>query len=128
MTARLLTPLALWSALLTGCGGEKPKLVTASGKVTHKGQPLTAGNIVFHPDSGNSYTKDAPSSQLQLDGAFSMKTFPFGDGLPPGKYKATLSPDLANRIRKPQYADRDKTPWVIDVPDSGFTDKVLEVK
>ena len=126
MTARL-APVLLLAVL--GCGGEAPpKLVTASGKVTFKSQPLTAGSIVFHPDAGNSYTKDAPSSLLQLDGSFAMKTFPFGDGIAPGKYKATLAPELANRIGRPAYADPLKTPWTVDVPDAGLTDKLLEVK
>jgi len=126
MTARL-APVLLLAAL--GCGGETPpKLVTATGKVTFKNQPLTAGSIVFHPDAGNSFTKDSPSSLLQLDGSFAMKTFPFGEGIAPGKYKATLAPELASRIGKPIYADPAKTPWTVDVPDAGLTDKLLEVK
>src|SRR5579885_3794759 len=83
-------------AAASGCG-DRPKLVTVTGKVVHKGEPLTAGSIIFHPDAGNSYQKDKPSSLLQLDGSFTMKTFPFGDGVPPGKYKVTLAPELANR-------------------------------
>ena len=126
MTTRLLClPFAV---LVVGCGTEKPKLVAVTGKVTFKNQPLTAGSVFFHPDAGNSYTKDVPSSLLQLDGSFTMKTFPFGDGIAPGKYKATLAPELANRIGKPIYADPAKTPWTVDVPDAGLTDKLLEVK
>ena len=82
--------VVLGTLMAAGCSGDRPKLVAAAGKVTYKGQPLTAGSIIFHPDAGNSYQKDRPSSLLQLDGSFTMKTFPFGDGVPPGQYKACL--------------------------------------
>jgi len=126
MVARLTLLAILIGA--AGCGEEKPKLVPVSGKVTFKNQPLTAGSVFFHPDAANGYTKDVPSSLLQLDGAFTMKTFPFGEGIAPGKYKVTLAPELANRIGKPSYADPAKTPWTVDVPDAGLPDTLLEVK
>jgi hypothetical protein len=102
--------------------------VPVTGTVTHNGKPLTAGSIIFHPGAGNSYQKDRPSSLLQLDGSFTMKTFPFGDGVPPGAYKVTLAPELANRIGRPNYAQADKTPWSVTVPDAGLSDQVFEVK
>jgi hypothetical protein len=111
-----------------GCGGEWPPLATATGKVTFKNEPLTAGSVTFHPDAGNEYLKDKPSSLLQADGSFAMQTFPFGPGVPPGKYKVTLTPELAKRIKRPTYADPAKTPWAVDVPDGGLTDQVFEVK
>jgi len=126
MLARLTLLAVLIGAV--GCSEEKPKLVPVSGKVTFKNQPLTAGSVFFHPDAANGYTKDVPSSLLQLDGAFTMKTFPFGEGVAPGKYKVTLAPELANRIGKPAYADSSKTPWTVDVPDAGLPDKLFEVK
>jgi hypothetical protein len=111
-----------------GCGPGKPKLVPVTGKVIQKGNPVTAGSIIFHPDAGNSYQKDRPSSLLQTDGSFTLKTFPFGDGVPPGLYKVTLAPELASRLGRPDYARPDKTPWSVTVPDSGLTDQVFEVK
>ena len=128
MTKRIWLLGCLCLLMLTGCDGERPKLVMVTGKVLHKDQPLTAGNITFHPDGGNSYQKDKPSSQLQLDGSFTIKTFPFGDGVPPGKYKVTLAPELASRIKMPKYSDPAKTPWSVEVPDAGLSDKVFEVK
>ncbi len=114
--------------LLLGCSSDAPKLVAVSGKVTFKNEPLTAGNLFFHPDAGNSFQKDKPSSQLQLDGSFSMKTFPYGDGIPPGNYKVTLDRALAARVGKPNYADPNKTPWTVEVPEGGLVDKLFEVK
>jgi len=49
-----------------------------------------------------------------------MKTFPFGEGVSPGSYKATLAPELATRIGKPEYANPEQTPWSINVPVDGL--------
>lgn len=109
-------------ATLSGCGdSSRPTLTPMTGKVTIGGQPLTAGAIIFHPCEGNPYMKDKPSSLLQLDGSFTMKTFPFGEGVSPGPYRVTLAPELANRIGQPEYADPEKTPWSIDVLSNGLT-------
>lgn len=124
MTLRIVFLILI--VAFTGCSSNKPKLVTATGKVMFKNQPLTAGSLFFHPESSNDSAKI--SSLLQLDGSFAMKMFPHGDGVPPGKYKVTLAPELASRIGKPMYGDPGKTPWTVDVPDSGLTDHTLEVK
>jgi hypothetical protein len=115
--------------VLTGCSDpDVPKLVPATGTVVHNGRPLTAGSIIFHPMQGTAYDKDKPSSLLQVDGAFTMKTFPYGEGVSPGKYKVTLARELAARIRRPAYADPAKTPWELVVPETGLTNQLLEVK
>jgi hypothetical protein len=124
----LLPVLVLVLFAACGCGGDKPKLVSVTGKVLHNGQPLTAGSIIFYPDAGNSYQKDKPSSLLQVDGSFTMKTYPFGDGVPLGTYKVTLAPELAARIGRPDYAKPERTPLSIVVPESGLADQVFEVK
>ncbi len=111
-----------------GCGSDKPKMVTCSGKVTHKGKAVTAGSINFFPDASNSFQKDNPSSILQLDGSFTAKTFPWGDGIPPGTYRVTLAPQLASRLNAPAYASPEKTLWKIEIPDGGLKDQILEVK
>lgn len=113
---------------LTGCSDpDAPRLVPATGKVVHNGKPLTAGSIIFHPLEGTAYMDDNPSSLLQIDGSFRMKTFPYGEGVSPGRYKVTLAPELASRIQRPDYGDRSKTPWEIEVPDSGLSNHILEV-
>jgi hypothetical protein len=122
-------PIALVIALaLIGCGDDRPTLVPVTGKVLIDGKPVTAGAIIFHPQAGNPYLKDKPSSLLQLDGSFTMKTFPFGEGVSPGPYKITLAPEVASRIARPSYADPLKTPWAITVPDEGIADRTLEVQ
>jgi hypothetical protein len=120
----------LGAAMLSilGCGPKAPPLVAVTGKVVMAGQPLTAGSIILHPTDANSFKDDNPSSLLQLDGGFTIRTFPFGDGVPPGKYKVTLAPELASRIRRPEYADPKRTPWELDVPATGSVNQTFEVQ
>lgn len=103
-------------------------MVPVTGMVQARGVAVTAGAIYFHPDEANSYQKDKPSSLLQLDGSFTVKTYPFGEGVPPGRYKVTLSPELASRLKKAQYGVVEKTPWTIEVTDQGVKDHLFEVK
>ena len=119
----------LFSVLL-GCSQEPepPHMVSVTGKVQLQGEAVTAGAIYLHPDESNSYQNDKPSSLLQLDGSFTVKTYPFGDGVPPGKYKVTLSPELASRLKKVKYGQVAQTPWTIDVTDLGVKDLVFEVR
>jgi hypothetical protein len=120
--------LAVGLALVcTGCAS-KPKTVAVTGKVMHNGKGLTAGSIWFHATSDNPWQGEKPSCQLDADGNFTMRTYPHGQGVPPGSYKVTLSPELATRIGRPEYGDASKTPLSIDVPDTGVADKVFEVK
>lgn len=118
----LIVPL-----LIGGCSGEQPALVPVTGKVVMQGKGVTAGAIYFHPDAANTFQNDSPSSQLQLDGSFTIKTFPFGEGVPPGRYKVTLVPELASRLQKPEYGSVEQTPWEIEVKDQAIRDTVFEV-
>jgi hypothetical protein len=102
-------------------------LVPVKGKVLKNNEPVTAGSITFHPAIENNFQDDKPSSLLQLDGSFSMKTFPFGEGVPPGTYLVTLAPELAQRIGHPEYSFADETPWEVVVPETGRNDLVLEI-
>jgi hypothetical protein len=104
-----------------GCGTGAPPLYEVSGRVTFGGRGLTAGSISFHPAAGNSFQSDSPSSQLQLDGSFRMKTFPWGFGVPQGVYEVTVSPELAQRIGRPEYGDRATSPLRITVPAASVT-------
>ncbi|NBR04395.1 MAG: hypothetical protein EBT92_01335 [Planctomycetes bacterium] len=121
----LLLTLLVFS--LVGCGQVKPKLVKVSGKITLNGKPLTAGSIYFHPASTNTFKKDNPSSLLQEDGSFNMKTFPYGDGVSPGKYKITLAPQLASRISLPHLSDPEKTTSEITVSDNDIENFNLDL-
>ena len=112
---------------MTACNQDKPKLVKVNGKITFNGQPLTAGSINFHPASTNAFTKDNPSSILQEDGSFTMKTFPYGNGVSPGEYKITLAPQLASRISLPNLAYPEKTNAKITVTETGLENFILDI-
>jgi len=112
---------------ITACNQNKPKLVKVNGKIKLNGQPLTAGSIHFHPSLTNTFTKDNPSSILQEDGSFNMKTFPYGDGVSPGEYKITLAPQLASRISLPNLAYPEKTNVKITVPETGLENFILDI-
>lgn len=126
---QLIRPLVLLLlvSFVVGCAN-KPKLVAVTGKVIHDDKGLTAGSIYFHPAEGNPWQGEKPSSLLQLDGSFTMKTFPHGNGVPPGSYKVTLAPELANRISRPECCNPKKTPLSIDVPDGGLTGHLIVIK
>jgi hypothetical protein len=117
----------LLTGLLIGCSDGRPPLVPATGQVLFQNQPLTAGSITFYPDTGNAFQGDAPSSQLQLDGNFQMKTFPWGPGITEGRYRITLSAELAARIKRPDYASREKSPLQVTVPPEGLTNYKIEI-
>jgi hypothetical protein len=119
--------LFVGAVALAGCGN-KPKLVAVTGKVTHGGKSVTGGSVWFHPAGGDQGKQERMSGQLQLDGTFTARTFPHGDGIPPGKYRVTLSPDLAGRVGAPRYGDAAKTPWSVDVPETGLADQPFEIK
>jgi hypothetical protein len=92
------------------------------------GEAVTAGSIYLHPGATAEYSKDNPSSILQLDGAFNLKTYPFGEGVAPGEYTVTLAPELAQRLKQPEYGSVEKSPWKIVVPEDGKIDVVLEIE
>ena len=48
-----LSVIVLMLGFLAGCG---PQLVSVSGTVTYKNQPLKQGNIMFHPENGRPAT------------------------------------------------------------------------
>lgn len=113
--------------LLAGCDDGRPVLVEATGRVLLRGAGVTAGSIVFHPDAGNAFQGDAPSSQLQLDGSFLMQTYPWGEGVAAGRYRVTLSPQLAGRLGLPEYADPAKSPLQVEVTSAGLRGHVIEL-
>jgi hypothetical protein len=119
--------IVILSCLVLGCGGPKPTLVPVTGKVTKDGQPVTAGSIYLHAASAGAYEKDSPSSLLQVDGSFAIKTFPFGDGVPPGDYKVTFSPELASRLKLPKHGKASETPLTVTVPPEGLSNWLIEL-
>ncbi len=112
---------------LAGCGQSGPEMVRVTGRVVLDGTGVTAGSVYFHPAPENVFQDDVPSGQLQLDGTFTVKTFPFGEGVPRGRYKVTLSPELASQLKQPEYGSKQSTPWEVEVAESPMTALELEL-
>jgi hypothetical protein len=89
--------LSLLSFVCVGCGGGSDDLETGavSGKVTHKGQPVTGGSVMFTPISS---TPDKPlkgkpaAAEVGADGSFTLTTYAKNDGAIVGKHNVIFTP------------------------------------
>ena len=80
--------LALIAASALSCS-QAAKLNQVSGKLLHKGQPLSGALVAFHPEGGVDINRQATTGLTKEDGSFSLTT---GDvqGAPAGTYKVTV--------------------------------------
>jgi hypothetical protein len=83
----LLLSLSTCLAACAGCGPRGPQTVPVSGKVTFDGKPVTAGTIMFWPNSGEAVA----SGQLGPDGSYRLTTHPNAEGAVPGVYRVTIA-------------------------------------
>lgn len=128
LLSRSFVPGLAIAVCIVGCGETPPAMVPVTGRVMQGDQPVSIGAIYFHPHVSNSFQDDTPSSQIGSDGQFTMKTFPFGEGVPPGRYKVTLGSEIATRLGHPELANLSRTPWSIEVTDAGVSDHVFAVE
>jgi hypothetical protein len=85
--------LALVAVMLCACvipmacsgNADRPQLAQASGTVLYKGQPLSQGTIVFHPETGR-----GASGKIVEGEIVEVTTYEVGDGVPVGKHKVTI--------------------------------------
>jgi hypothetical protein len=75
--AAACTGVAAWGS--AGCGSKSGTAASISGKVLYKGQPLTGGDIAFHPKTKGAIPY---SCKIKTDGSFS----------------GTLSPDMLGEV------------------------------
>ena len=81
---------------------DKPR-ATVSGKVTFHGQPLTAGQVMFHNSTGEIF-----AAAIQADGSYTL-----AQAVPTGKYWITVTSGPGGGLRMilpVKYADRKMTP------------------
>src|SRR5262245_3730672 len=126
---RRMALLGMIVFLTAGCGGG-PKLVPVKGRVVFAdGRPVTAASISFSPDTDkeNNSTLSA-TSLLQLDGSFTLRTYPHGDGAMVGSYRVTISLGRGGRGNLAKYTRPKDTPLLIDIPPEGRTDLVLTLE
>lgn len=87
-------------ALLTGCGGgDRPSLVTVTGKVLIDGKPLEGASVFLKRiDTSDSKHRRPSRAITNAQGEFSPKTYGDAEGLPVGKYKVG--------VVKTEYAEK----------------------
>ena len=112
-------------AVAIGCGGRGIPLVAIQGKLTFGGSPPPkAGKIVFSPVESSSGLLARPgNADFDAKGSFTVTTFSPGDGLIPGKYRATVlcfseTPTLDTQ-QSVSYVPTDYSPEVIIPGDAG---------
>jgi hypothetical protein len=81
---------ALLAGLL-GCSNNGLTLGKVRGTVTYKGQPLTAGEILFVPDESKGTTGPQALGSIGSDGSFTMSTEESGDGAIVGIHKVAIT-------------------------------------
>lgn len=110
----------LLAALLTAAGCQNGTTGSVSGKVTHKGTPVTTGTLnFFAPDKGV-----GADAKLGSGGEFTFAT-----PLPAGKYKVYIQPPLPEQLppgSKPKKQEKLNVP--LKYQDASKSDLYREVK
>ena len=118
-------------AFVSGCAksdGDKPTLASVTGRVTFNNKAVTAATIAFMPDAAKGNRGQMATSVLQLDGSFTMETYPHGAGVMPGSYKVTVLTGQRPEPELQKYRDVNTTPLSIDVPEGGISGQMFELK
>src|SRR5262245_20158985 len=59
------------------------------GQFLFEGKPAPGASVVFHLVGGD-LQSPKPSGVVADDGSYSLATYPFGDGAPPGEYRVAI--------------------------------------
>jgi hypothetical protein len=113
--------------------------VSASGVLTHQGQPLANYSVILQPAEG----ERGATGETDEHGHFVLGTNGAGDGAPPGKHRVAIAylgppnsrPDGQNNFKAPQpkvklapkYASPETSGLTVDVPASGSSELKIEV-
>jgi hypothetical protein len=73
-----------------GCGSAAQPLVPVSGKVVYQGMTISAGTIVFTPDSKKGTNGPIAMGEIRVDGTYSLKTGK-SFGAAAGWYRVTVA-------------------------------------
>lgn len=87
--------VCFFGASFSGCGSQSPvPLAKASGKVTLKGQPVTAGRILFRPirpaGSKSAIVGKIARAAIDENGEFTLTSYSQGDGAAVGEHRVQL--------------------------------------
>lgn len=114
----ILLPVAIHC--FSGCGGaERPKTIPISGRVTIDGQPPgEEGSLYFTPtETAPGYLKRPASGGFAADGTYRVMSWEPDDGLVPGHYSVSVSPNDPNATKIPTKHQPGGTAFFeVDVP------------
>lgn len=112
-TAIAISIGVLASCLFAGCGDLSRDAGRVRGTVVLDGKPLTSGNVIARPSTGDRGAKGA----IQPDGSFMLSTVEHGDSIVPGEHHLAViayqpnttrddSPEAARKLLVPtRYTD-----------------------
>ena len=128
--------LSVGVILLIGCGDGRLPRRPVSGSVTVAGKPAGGAIVVLHPVAGSvapEAEKIRPTGTCDRDGRFVLGTWDLADGVPAGRWKATVQwftaanapegadPEAAHSETdrlSGAYGDPEATPLVVEVAES----------
>jgi hypothetical protein len=126
---RMSVPLALAAALLSGCGAKSYPVAPVRGKLTHQGQPVSGGSLVFGPvGSGKGEVGKAGVAQVGPDGSFEVTTYREGDGAVIGKHTVAYSPPAMVVQETPAESHVEEDPEAPAQPYAGLVPQPSEVE
>jgi hypothetical protein len=113
---------------LLGCTGKSLPTGKVSGKVTHRGEPVTSGSLTFAPAAG---TVGKPAiGAVKPDGSYTLTTNAPGDGAAIGRNKVIYSPGAGDSGPQapPEPGKHAEDKPASAVPFSGLMPKDAEVE
>jgi hypothetical protein len=120
---RCLLILSMCLTGLAGCGDSGPSRVPVDGTILMSdGKPVFPGSIAFIPTDEQGHQA---STLLHDGGKFSMRTYPYGDGVVPGKYKIVLSLGMGSPPELGKYASASSSTLEVTVTEPGTEDLKL---
>jgi hypothetical protein len=94
--------LVLVAALVAGCGPTRPETAQVGGRVTYRGKPVVAGQIMFYPEEGR-----PAASAIAPDGTYRLGTFSATDGATPGHHRVTIQAIRFKTLQRPKTLDEE---------------------
>lgn len=110
MLNRAIVISLLTYVILSACGCTS-QFATVTGQITLAGEPLTTGNVSFHPVSSGAVAVGT----IQANGSYSVATGSAA-GLPPGEYIVTI---VATKPIMPTPENSQPVPELLTLPKYG---------
>jgi hypothetical protein len=121
-------PFALCAFILSGCGENAPRLVPVTGKAFQGNEPLVGVIVKFVSDLSNGNQGHSAQATAGTDGSFTLETYPYGQGVMPGRYKVIFLYYSRNDMLPRKYTKFHLTPLVVEVKEGGDNNFVFNLE